>query len=49
MDWLTALIGPDDGTATTPLITALQNNALIGSIGDQSIAIPSSIAVPITA
>ena len=37
------------GTATTPLITALQNSALIGLIGDQSMATPSAIATPITA
>src|ERR1043165_1160564 len=37
------------GTATTPLITALQNNALIGSMGERLIATPASVAVTIVA
>lgn len=36
------------GTAANPLITALQNNALIGSSGDQMMLMPSSVANPMT-
>ena len=32
------------GTAITPLMTALQNNALIGSIGVKSSATPATVA-----
>ena len=34
------------GTATTPLITALQYSALIGSRGVSVIPIPSAVAAP---
>jgi hypothetical protein len=37
------------GTATTPLITALQNNALIGSTGERLIAMPASVATTMVA
>ena len=36
------------GTATTPLITAVQNSALIGSMGVKFKASPSSVAAAIT-
>ena len=35
------------GTATSPLITALQNNALIGSRGEKVMAMPLSVATTI--
>jgi hypothetical protein len=35
------------GTATTPLITALQNNALIGSRGEKQIPQPTNVATRI--
>ena len=37
------------GTATTPLITALQNNALTGSIGVKFNTVPMTMATPIVA
>ena len=37
------------GTETTPLITALQNSALIGSSGEKLIALPSNVATAIVA
>ena len=37
------------GTATTPLITALQKSALIGSTGERLIATPASVATTIVA
>jgi hypothetical protein len=37
------------GTATTPLIAALQNSALIGLIGDKLIATPANVATTIVA
>lgn len=48
--WLcaTSIMATMIGTATTPLITALQNSALIGSKPDQSIAVPSRVAAAIT-
>ena len=46
----TTIINPTRiGTAATPLITALQNSAFIGLIGDQSIATPSSMPSAMTA
>jgi len=36
------------GTATKPLITALQNSALMGSSGEKSMPIPSSVAAAMT-
>ena len=35
------------GTATRPLITALQNNALMGSRGENVMAMPLSVAITI--
>jgi hypothetical protein len=36
------------GTATKPLMTALQNSALIGSMGENSIPRPSTMAAAMT-
>ncbi len=37
------------GTATTPLMTALQKSALIGSIGEKLMPTPSSVAMAMVA
>ena len=37
------------GTETTPLITALQNSALIGSSGEKVMAMPLNVAMTIVA
>src|SRR5579862_6475450 len=43
----TIIIAAMIGTAATPLITALQNSALMGSSGDQSMTRPMMVAAPI--
>ena len=40
----TTIIAAMIGTAAMPLTTALQNKALIGSIGDQSSSTPTKVA-----
>jgi hypothetical protein len=37
------------GTATTPLVTALQNSVLIGSSGEKQMTVPNKVAATITA
>jgi hypothetical protein len=37
------------GAATTPLMTALQNSALIGAIDEKLIPVPTSVATTIVA
>src|SRR6185369_17046409 len=44
----TTIVAAMIGTAIAPLITALQNNALIGSMSDQVSTRPNSTAAPIT-
>ena len=44
-----SIIKTISGTATTPLITALQNNAFIGSISTKLIATPISVPAMIVA
>src|SRR3954462_11862151 len=44
----TIIIATRIGTTATPLTTALQTSALIGSSGERSTAMPSTIAAAIT-